>query len=280
MFAEQNKLQEPFRQGGLTAQNRIMELLGLSAAPSAAGAAPDWNQYLTANPDVKQTYDAGVDKSQFPTPQSFAQWHYQTYGQNEGRAAPTAPAGGANAAPSDFGKYARDFGASDFEEDPGYAFRQSEGMKALERSAAARGNLLSGSTLKGVQRFGQDLASQEYQNAFNRYQVNRSNQLNPLQSLMGSGQSATNVLTGAAGQAGQNEASNIYNAGAARASGYVGQTNALTNALGQVGSYAANAPINNALIKYYTNATPGAGAGAGGSFGSSTGNYLPGVPRG
>jgi hypothetical protein len=47
-------------------------------------------------------------------------------------------------------------------------------MKALERSAAARGNLLSGSTLKGVQRFGQDLASQEYQNAFNRYQVERA----------------------------------------------------------------------------------------------------------
>jgi hypothetical protein len=132
-------------------------------------------------------------------------------------------------------------------------------MKALERSAAARGNLLSGSTLKGVQRFGQDLASQEYQNAFNRYQVERSAKLNPLQSLMGSGQSATNVMTSAAGQAGQNQASNLYNAGQARASGYIGSANALSNALGQVGSIATNYPMNKAVIGYYNRGAAGSG---------------------
>ena len=63
------------------------------------------------------------------------------------------------------------FGMQQFQADPGYGFRMSEGMKALERSAAARGGLLSGATLKGIQRFGQDLASQEYTNAFNRYQT-------------------------------------------------------------------------------------------------------------
>jgi hypothetical protein len=152
---------------------------------------------------------------------------------------------------------AKAFGTEQFQQDPGYAFRQAEGMKALERSAAARGNLLSGSTLKGVQRFGQDLASQEYQNAFNRYQVERSAKLNPLQSLMGSGQSATNVMTGAAGQMGQNEASNLYNAGQARASGYVGSANALNNALGQVGSIATNYPMNNAIMGYYNRNAPG-----------------------
>jgi hypothetical protein len=67
-----------------------------------------------------------------------------------------------------FGKYATaEFTPSMFQTDPGYAFRMSEGMKALERSAAARGGLLSGATLKGTQRYGQDLASQEFQNAFN-----------------------------------------------------------------------------------------------------------------
>jgi hypothetical protein len=111
--------------------------------------------------------------------------------------------------------------------------------------------------LKGVQRFGQDLASQEYQNAFNRYQVERSARLNPLQSLMGSGQSATNVLTGAAGQMGQNQASNIYNAGAARASGYIGQANALNTALGQVGGIATNYPMQNAMMNYYNSGAPG-----------------------
>jgi hypothetical protein len=53
--------------------------------------------------------------------------------------------------------------------DPGYGFRFAEGMKGLERSAAARGGLLSGATLKGITRYGQDMGSQEYQNAFNRY---------------------------------------------------------------------------------------------------------------
>jgi len=202
MFEEQKALQEPFRQGGLTAQNEIMQLLGIGGDKTAAG----------------------------------------------------------------YGSMGKAFGADQFQQDPGYAFRQAEGMKALERSAAARGNLLSGSTLKGVQRFGQDLASQEYQNAFNRYQVERSAKLNPLQSLMGSGQSATNVLTGAAGQMGQNEASNIYGAGQARASGYIGQGNALNTALGQIGGIATNYPMNNAIMNYYnrqpaasSNSMPGGG---------------------
>jgi hypothetical protein len=46
------------------------------------------------------------------------------------------------------------FGMAQFQADPGYGFRMSEGMKALERSAAARGGLLSGATLKGIQRSG------------------------------------------------------------------------------------------------------------------------------
>jgi hypothetical protein len=193
MFQRQTELQEPFRQGGLTAQQEIMQLLGIGGDKAAAG----------------------------------------------------------------YGSMAKAFGTDQFQQDPGYAFRQAEGMKALERSAAARGNLLSGSTLKGVQRFGQDLASQEYQNAFNRFQVERSARLNPLQSLMGSGQSATNVLTGAAGQMGQNQASNIYNAGAARASGYVGQANALNTALGQIGGIATNYPMQNAMMNYYNSGAPG-----------------------
>lgn len=176
MFNRQIELQEPFRQSGLTAQNQILQLLGI---------------------------------------------------------------GGDQAAPG-YGSLAQPFGMSQFQQDPGYAFRQSEGMKALERSAAARGGLLSGSTMKGIQRFGQDLASQEYQNAFNRYQVERANRLNPLQSLMGSGQSSANVLTGAAGQYGQAGANTLSNIGDIRASSYMGSANALSNALSDIGNYFAD----------------------------------------
>jgi hypothetical protein len=84
---------------------------------------------------------------------------------------------------------------------------------------------------------------------------------------MGSGQSATNVMTGATGQFGQNEASNIYNAGQARASGYIGQGNALNQALSGITNYMVQAPINKAAIDYY-NRTPagGGGTGPGGGF--------------
>ena len=70
----------------------------------------------------------------------------------------------------------RNFGAADFQTDPGYNFRLSEGLKALDRQAAARGGMMSGAALKAAGRYGQDVASQEYGNAFNRFQTNRASQ--------------------------------------------------------------------------------------------------------
>lgn len=245
---KQIALQEPFRQGGLTAQSRIFELLGLKD-PNAPATPTGPEAYgLRAVNTPSYGGDGGFGGYGGTTSYVDAQGN-PVADVNAYMAANPLPA----AAPSaDFGKYGRDFGTADFEADPGYAFRQSEGMKALERSAAARGSLMSGSTLKGIQRYGQDLASQEYTNAFNRYQVNRSNQLNPLQSLMGAGQSATNVQTGVEGQLGQNQATNLYNAGAARASGYIGSANALGGALGSIGNAAINYPSMNAMNNYYT----------------------------
>lgn len=146
------------------------------------------------------------------------------------------------------------FTMAKYQADPGYGFRLREGMKALERSAAARGGLLSGATLRGVQEYGQDLASQEYTNAFNRYQAERAARLNPLQSLAGMSQTSANTLTGAAGQLGQNIGSNLMAGGAARASGYVGAANALTGGLGQYLNYQQNQALMNRMFPV----TPGA----------------------
>lgn len=140
------------------------------------------------------------------------------------------------------------FGMSQFQADPGYAFRMSEGMKGLERSAAARGGLLSGSMLKGIQRFGQNLASDEYTNAFNRYQAERQARLQPLQSLAGVGQTTAQQL----GQAGMQTAQNIgqtqMGGAAARASGYVGGANALTGALSGAGNMYMQSQMLNRLL--------------------------------
>ena len=125
------------------------------------------------------------------------------------------------------------FDMTQFQADPGYAFRLSEGQKALERSAAARGGLLSGGTGKALTRYGQEMGSQEFQNAFNRYQTERAAQLQPLQSLAGVGQTSANTLTSAAGTMGQNISEGLASAANARASGYVGGANAINQAVGQ-----------------------------------------------
>jgi hypothetical protein len=126
------------------------------------------------------------------------------------------------------------FGMEQFQADPGYAFRMSEGMKGLERSAAARGGLLSGSTLKGIQRFGQNLASDEYTNAFNRYQAERQARLQPLQSLAGVGQTTAQQLgaagtqfANAMGDIGMSRAQALGQAGISRASTYGNTLNQL-----------------------------------------------------
>jgi hypothetical protein len=142
------------------------------------------------------------------------------------------------------GSAVKDFSMSDFTSDPGYQFRMDQGQQALERSAAARGGLMSGAALKDTARFSQGLASQDYQAAFDRFKSNQASKINPLQSISGAGQTASNAL----GQAGQNFATtasqslgnygtaagaNLTGMGNARASGYVGTANALTGGLSQ-----------------------------------------------
>jgi len=115
-----------------------------------------------------------------------------------------------------------------FQESPGYQFRLGEGVKALERGAAARGGLLSGRQQKALTQFGQGMGSQEYSNWLDQYY--RS--LEPSRWLAGTGQSAA-AQQGAWGQAtGGAVAANQLAAGQAQAGGYINQANALTGALG------------------------------------------------
>ena len=262
MLERQIGLQEPFRQAGLTAQEQIMNLLGLGTPPSAAGARVDVRQNPSAY-GLREVNIPAILGGEPTTVYTDAEGNFvpdiEAYAAQNPVAAPTPAAG---APPSEFGSLARPFGTEQFQADPGYAFRQAEGMKALERSAAARGGLLSGGTLKGIQRFGQDLASQEYGNAFNRYQIERNARLNPLQSLMGSGQSAVNTMTSNIGQSGQNEQGNILGAGQARASGYVGSANALGGALGSIGQAAASFPLMQAQANYFNSLGRGGGGGS------------------
>lgn len=157
------------------------------------------------------------------------------------------------------------FGMSQFQQDPGYQFRLSEGLKQLGHAAGARGGLVSGQTLKGLQDYAQGAASNEYTNAFNRYQTERNAQLNPLQSLAGVGQTTAAQL----GQQGAANAANVGNlmtgGAAAQAAGMVGGANALTSGLGTYLNYSQGNNLLNAL-------RGGGGYGGGGSIGYGT-NY-------
>lgn len=136
----------------------------------------------------------------------------------------------------------RPFGMSDFNADPGYGFRVSEGLKALDRQAAQRGGLISGGALKAAANYGQNAASQEYQNAYNRYVQDQSTQRNTLANIAGfgppaaaaTGSAGTNYATNT-GNIGMNTANTNANAGlastAAQASAYGGIANSLGKAL-------------------------------------------------
>jgi hypothetical protein len=177
IFNQQQRNQAPMLAGGLAAQNRLMTLLGIGGAQTGGGGGGGGGLFGMGMPDL-----SGV-----------------------------APSNGLNVDPNspDYGKYARDFGMADYQADPGYQFRLSEGQRALSRGAAGRGGLVSGNSLKAMQDYAQNSASAEYGNAFNRYQTNRANQLTPIQSLMGVGQTSVNQL----GQAAQNYATNAGNYG-------------------------------------------------------------------
>lgn len=140
---------------------------------------------------------------------------------------------GGEAGTPGYGSLGQPYTMEQLQMDPGYGFRLAEGEKALERMQAARGGLLSGSAIKAGQRYGQEMASQEYQNAFNRAQALLGTRLGVLGSMYGAGQTAAQQVAGQAGQMGANVGNLLAQGGQARASGYLGQANALSQALGQ-----------------------------------------------
>ncbi len=136
--------------------------------------------------------------------------------------------------------------------DPSLDFRLREGQKAIERSAAAKGNVLSGGTAKALTQYSQDLASTEYQNMFNRalteYQTKQQAQQQLYAQLFGvtglganAAQSSADFgqrygqQAGAMDMATQEMINNLLMGGAgAQSSGQVAQGNAWANALNGV----------------------------------------------
>ncbi len=160
--------------------------------------------------------------------------------KNQGGSAPIAtdpnagmadPNAGSYGDPNDpaYGSFTQPFDVTQFYnyEDPGYAFRQQQGSQAIQNSAAAGSGALSGSALKDLLTWNQDSASQEYNNAFNRYQTTQGNIFSRLSSIAGLGQNAAAGVGAQGTQLAGNAGQAVANAGAASGAGIVGAGNAL-----------------------------------------------------
>ena len=149
------------------------------------------------------------------------------------------------------GNLVKPFSMADYQADPGYSFRLSEGLKALDRNAAAKGGLISGGALKAAIGYGQNMGSQEYQNAYNRYVNDQSTQRNALAGLTGYGPTAAatmNASDTSYGNAATNLASNTaVTTGNANMSGQSAYGNALAGAGSAFANAASPNPTNQML---------------------------------
>ena len=210
-------------------------IMGGNAANSAADAqvkaaqlAADQQREMFNTINAQQTAGRGTGYEGLNQIRSMLPGQYTKYDEN-GKAI-----GGATG--QDY--FTHQFNAQDFANnvDPGYQFRLQQGMMTNQNAANQFGGLLGGNAMRGLQDYAQGAASQEYGNAFNRYQTQRGNIFNTLASIAGIGQSAQ----GQANQAAQNFVNNqtalTTGAGAAQAAGKIGQANAISNGLQGAGS--------------------------------------------
>jgi hypothetical protein len=121
------------------------------------------------------------------------------------------------------GSNALNFDYGGFKETPGYQFRVDQGRQAIERSAAARGGLNSGATMRALQGYGQGMAADEYGTFYNR-----------LGAMSGTGQTQVNSLASLGANSAANQGNSLMQAGNARASGYANQANIFGGAASQI----------------------------------------------
>lgn len=119
--------------------------------------------------------------------------------------------------------------------DPGYAFRLQQGQMAAQRQGNVAGGGLGGNVMKGLQDYTQGQASQEYGNAFNRFQTQRSNIYNTLAGIAGIGQTGQTQANQMATNLANTQAQLGVGSAAAQAAGQIGQASALSNAANSIG---------------------------------------------
>lgn len=196
--------------------------LGDSPGMTYGGGNSPFAQYVQANPDVMADYNNGtVDRARFATPEAYGQFHYNTYGQNEGRALPGMDAAGGQTA-----QQAAENAFDIFRNSTGYQFRVNEGMDALNSGFAGSGLLQSGAALRALDDYRQNAASAEFGNYMGLLGQQQAVGAGSASALAGVGQN----FAANAGSLIMNNANNQANAAIAR-----GQNNVFGNLAGTIG---------------------------------------------
>lgn len=215
-----------------------------AAAAGATGAAQTAGQGVTA---AAQSANSRLDP-------------YATAGSN---AAALLDAG---VAPG--GEFNRTPGVKDLQMDPGYEWRLRQGQQALERAASARGGLNGGAELKAITNYSQGAASQEYQNAFARFQQGQAQRYAQVKGVANSGQAAATTQGG--NETGAARYTGDINYGASQYSGNV--NNAAAQYAGTADMNSTNLMSSNSINAARAAAeylTQGANAEASGKVGSA-----------
>ena len=121
---------------------------------------------------------------------------------------------------------------------PNYQFGLNQGMGQLNAGINTGGGAISGNAIQGAQQFAQGYAGNALTDAFNQFQVNRSNVASNVGAATGFGLNANQIGAGAASGASSNASNLLSSIGNAQAQGTMGQANAYTSGLNNISNYA------------------------------------------
>ena len=140
---------------------------------------------------------------------------------------------------------------AEFNADPGYAFRLSEGQKALERQAAARGGLISGSALKAAQRYGQDMGTQDYGRALQDFYGRQDVARNTNAGVVGFAPTASNAMTNLGTNYGNAASTNLTDQGNTSANAMLASERARQSAYGNIGKAFGSGCFDSLVSGFY-----------------------------
>lgn len=215
-FDAMRSILQPYVSAGGPALMGLMDIAGVGGM----GGAMDFNAYLRDNPDVAQEASRVVRNGEFASPLEYAEWHYNNYGQREGREVPTIGGG------DPMERQAAAFSA--IENSPGFQALARQGEEAILQNASATGGLRGGNTQGALARFRPALLDQFIERQFGR-----------LGGIASMGQNAAAGVGNAGLQTGANIGNLMMQAGQARAAGIGAQGQLFGQTIGGLGGVIA-----------------------------------------